>query len=99
MVEASRLGGVKERDFVLYKEERVGAVVSTALSNDSRAVRIHLNILSRYADLVRTNSVFWTASGISADLGLTGLHATPNPWSRCSGAAWPLRRRTPRERA
>lgn len=74
VVEASRLGGVKEGDFVLYKEERVGSVVSTALSNDSRVVRIHLNILSRYANLVRTNSVFWNASGISADLGLTGLH-------------------------
>jgi paraquat-inducible protein B len=74
VVEAVQSGGVKEGDFVYYKEERVGSVVSTALSNDSRTVRIHLNILSRYAPLVRTNSVFWNASGISANLGLTGLH-------------------------
>jgi paraquat-inducible protein B len=74
VVEAGQLGGVKEGDFVFYKEERVGSVVSAALSNDSRTVRIHLNILSSYAPLVRTNSVFWNASGISADLGLTGLH-------------------------
>lgn len=74
VVEAVRLDGVKAGDFVLYKEDRVGSVVSTALSNDSRSVRVHLNILSRYAPLVRTNSVFWNASGIRANLGLTGLH-------------------------
>jgi hypothetical protein len=33
-----------------------------------------VNIQSRYASLVRTNSVFWNSSGISADLGLSGLH-------------------------
>ena len=74
VVEAVQSGGVKAGDFVYYKEVRVGSVVSTALSNDSRRVRMHLNILSRYASMVRTNSVFWNASGISADLGLTGLH-------------------------
>jgi hypothetical protein len=65
---------VKPGDFVLYREERVGAVVSHSLSTDSRTVRIHLNILSRYASLVRSNSVFWNAGGVTADLGLTGLH-------------------------
>jgi paraquat-inducible protein B len=74
VVEAVQTGGVKEGDFVYYKEVRVGSVISTALSNDSRSVRIHLNILSSYAPLVRSNSVFWNASGISANLGLSGLH-------------------------
>jgi paraquat-inducible protein B len=74
VVEAPALGGVKPGDFVLYREERVGAVVSHSLSTDSRTVRIHLNILSRYATLVRNNSVFWNAGGVTADLGLTGLH-------------------------
>lgn len=73
VLEAALLGGVKGNDFVLYKEEKVGAVVSSALSNDSRTSRIHLNILPRYAMLVRDNSVFWNASGISASVGLTGL--------------------------
>jgi paraquat-inducible protein B len=74
VVEAPALGGVKPGDFVLYREERVGAVVSQSLATDSRSVRIHLNILSRYASLVRSNSVFWNAGGVTADLGLTGLH-------------------------
>jgi hypothetical protein len=49
-------------------------VISQELTTDSRKLRLHLNIQSRYRTLVRSNSVFWNASGISADLGLTGLH-------------------------
>jgi paraquat-inducible protein B len=74
VVEAPQLGGLKEGNHVFYKEMPVGSVVSTALSSDSRTVRVHLNIQWRYAPLVRTNSVFWNAGGITANLGLTGLH-------------------------
>ncbi len=74
VVEGPQLGGLKRGDFVYYREERVGAVVSQALSTDSRSVRVHLNIRSPYATLVRDNSVFWNASGISADMGLRGIH-------------------------
>jgi paraquat-inducible protein B len=74
VVEASQLGGMKPGTPVTYREERVGAVVSHSLATDSRSVRVHLNILSRYATLVRSNSVFWNAGGISANLGLSGLH-------------------------
>jgi paraquat-inducible protein B len=74
VVEGPQLGGLKRGDFVYYREERVGAVVSHALATNSRGVRVHLNIRSPYATLVRDNSVFWNASGISADMGLRGLH-------------------------
>jgi paraquat-inducible protein B len=74
IVEAPELGGLKVSDRVYYREEPVGAVVSHALSSDRSRVRVHLNIKSAYASLVRTSSVFWNASGISADLGLKGLH-------------------------
>ena len=74
VVEAPELGGLKVGDRVYYREEPVGAVVSHGLSADHGTVRVHLNIQSGYASLVRSNSVFWNASGISADLGLTGLH-------------------------
>jgi hypothetical protein len=49
-------------------------VVAHSLATDSRRVRVHLNIQSPYASLVRSNSVFWNASGISANLGLKGFH-------------------------
>jgi paraquat-inducible protein B len=74
VVEAPHLGGVQVGDPVSYREMTVGAVISQELTPDSRRLRLHLNIENRYAPLVRSNTVFWNASGISADLGLTGLH-------------------------
>ncbi|MEO1936575.1 MAG: MlaD family protein [Myxococcales bacterium] len=73
IVEAPELGSVKVGDRVYYREEPVGAVVSHGLSADHSRVRMHLNIQNRYASLVRNNSEFWNASGISANLGLKGL--------------------------
>jgi len=72
-LEGEHLGSVATGDWVYYRETRVGAVVSQELSKDSRHIRLVLNIQPRYATLVRSNSVFWNASGISANLGLHGL--------------------------
>jgi paraquat-inducible protein B len=74
IVETPQLGGLKDGDPVYYREVRVGSVNSHELSRDSKFVRAHLNIQNRYAPLVGSNSVFWNASGISANLGLTGIH-------------------------
>jgi paraquat-inducible protein B len=74
VLEAPTRGSVKTGDAVLYREEQVGQVVSHALHDDGRSVGILVAIESRYAPLVRANTIFWNASGISADLGLTGLH-------------------------
>jgi paraquat-inducible protein B len=73
VVEAPERGSLKVGDRVYYREEPVGAVVSHGLSADHSRVRVHLNIQSQYASLVRNNSEFWNASGISAKLGLKGL--------------------------
>jgi paraquat-inducible protein B len=74
VVEAHHLGGAKVGDPVSYRELTVGEVISQELTTDSRKLRLHLNIQNRYRNLVRSNSKFWNASGITADLGLTGLH-------------------------
>ncbi len=74
VLEAGALGSVSAGNPVYYREVPVGSVVSHELSKDGRRVRIKINIETRYASLVRSNSVFWNASGISADLGLHGLH-------------------------
>lgn len=73
VVEADRLGSLKDGDPVYYREEQVGTVVHHALHPDARTVGILLSIDYRYNELVRANTVFWNASGISAKLGLTGL--------------------------
>jgi len=74
VLETGALGGVAAGNPVYYREVPVGAVVSHELSKDGSRVRIQVNIQRRYAKLVRSNSVFWNAGGISANLGLTGLH-------------------------
>jgi len=73
VLEAGSLGGVADGNAVYYREIPVGAVVSHELSKDGSRVRVTVNIEPRHASLVRSNSVFWNSSGISADLGLHGL--------------------------
>lgn len=74
VLEAPRLGSIEVGDSVYYRGEAVGQVVSHGLHDDARSVGIVVAIASRYAPLVRANSVFWDASGISANFGLSGLH-------------------------
>ena len=74
VVEATRLGSLKTGDAVYYREEQVGQILSHQLHDDARTIGVLLHIDDPYGRLVRTNTVFWNASGISADLGLTGLH-------------------------
>ena len=74
VLQAPTRGSVKPGDPVLYREETVGRVVSHALNDDARSVGILVAIENRYASLVRAKTVFWNASGISADLGFTGVH-------------------------
>ena len=74
VVEAAQINAIAAGNPVLYRGDKVGVVVDYGLRDDGRSVGITVAIARRYAPLVRTNSVFWNASGISADLGLTGLH-------------------------
>lgn len=74
MLETGSLGGVALGDPIYYRGLTVGSVLSHALSKDGSKVRIRVNVEPLYAHLVRSNSVFWNAGGITADLGLRGLH-------------------------
>jgi len=71
---ARDLGSVQDGDAVLYRGVPVGRVLRSELADDARHVEVSLQIDSQFAALVRTNSVFWNASGASADFGLSGLH-------------------------
>jgi len=73
VAEADRLGSLKDGDPVYYRETLVGRVVHHALHPNAKTVGILLAIDYRYNELVRANTVFWNASGISAHLGLGGL--------------------------
>jgi paraquat-inducible protein B len=70
VLEASVLGSVKTDDPVLYREFQVGRVRDIHLSNDADQVRIIVGIKQRYAPLIKSNTVFWNASGLHASFGL-----------------------------
>jgi len=67
-----QLGSLKPGAPVLYRQYKVGEVVATKLAPDATAVLITILINSPYDKLVRTNTVFWNASGIDMKVGLLG---------------------------
>lgn len=69
---ASRLGSVKVGDPVYYRQIKVGEVVGYELADTSDQILIHLSIRERFRPLLRENSQFWHASGISMDINLFG---------------------------
>ena len=73
VLESFEVGSVKAGDAIYYREAKVGEIGKHELSADARTVRIHARIEPQYATLVRSNSRFWNASGISAHFGLGGL--------------------------
>lgn len=67
-----QLGSLKPGSPILYRQFRVGEVVDTELAGDATAVRVKILINSPYDKLVRSDSVFWNASGIAMKVGLLG---------------------------
>jgi len=55
---------------VYYRGMEVGSVRYFVLGKDSTAVNIHVLIETNFESLVRTDSKFWNAGGISAHFGL-----------------------------
>jgi paraquat-inducible protein B len=58
---------------VFYRGMEVGLVEYLSLNTDSTLVDAHILIKSKFADLIRINTVFWNAGGINVDLRLLGL--------------------------
>ncbi|BFM20041.1 PqiB family protein [Gilvimarinus japonicus] len=68
-LEAPSLASIKAGRSVFYREIPVGTVTGFELDESARHVNIYLHIDPRYAPLVKTNSVFWNATGINFDFG------------------------------
>ena len=67
---ADQLGAVKEGDKVYYRKVAVGRISGFELTGAGDKVVIHAEIAPQYAHLVRKNSVYWNAGGISIHGGL-----------------------------
>jgi paraquat-inducible protein B len=74
VLEGRSLGSIRSGEPVLYHGVEVGTVLSYELKQDAATIGILVGIEPQYAALVRTNSVFWNASGIDVDVGLSGIH-------------------------
>lgn len=74
VLEAKGLGSLRPGEPVLYHGVQVGSILDVELKEDAAKIGVLIGIEPQYARLVRTKSVFWNASGITADLGLTGIH-------------------------
>ena len=69
-LEAERLGSIKPDDPVYYRQVKVGKITHCRLSQNATSVSVGVEIESRYAPLVRSDSRFWKASGIDVSFGL-----------------------------
>jgi len=72
-LEADTLGSLNKGSPVFYRQIQVGHVKSYHLSIKENAIKIQVFIKPEYSTLVRKDSRFWNASGISVDASLSGL--------------------------
>jgi paraquat-inducible protein B len=70
VVRTGQLGSLQRHSPVYYRGVEVGVVQDATLTPDATAVHVHVLIRQAYAPLVRANSVFWNASGVSVSGGL-----------------------------
>jgi len=73
MLFAQQRGSIRKGAPVLYRQVRVGTVLSVALASDSSAVEARVHIESAFRQLVRPESKFWDSSGVEAEAKITGF--------------------------
>lgn len=56
-----------------YRRIRVGSVLSVALASDGRTVEVAARVRQEYAGLIRPDTRFWDAGGLTLDVGLSGV--------------------------
>jgi paraquat-inducible protein B len=61
---------------VYYRGVEVGQVSYFGLSDTAQQINVHLLIETNYANLVRVDSKFWNAGGLSVRLKLLGINVT-----------------------
>ncbi len=72
ILESEERGSVSEGTPLLYRDIQVGQVIKVALGALADRVLITVQIEQKYRHLIRANSVFWNASGLNVDIGITG---------------------------
>ncbi len=70
ILEADRLGSLKQGSPIYYRQVKIGRVTGSQLSDDARKVFIHVNIVPPYNQLVYSGTHFWNTSGVRVRAGL-----------------------------
>ncbi len=68
-----RLGSIDRGSLVHYQGIAAGEVLGYEMANDYRSVLIHAFVKPPFDRLVRSNTRFWTASGIDLSMGPDGM--------------------------
>ncbi|MDF1582466.1 MAG: MlaD family protein [Methyloprofundus sp.] len=72
VLQTPRLGSIKVGNSVAYRQMNVGEVRGFRLSSNATQVLIDIYIAPQYAPLIKNNTKFWNASGVSIDFGWIG---------------------------
>ncbi|MDR9828667.1 MlaD family protein [Vibrio sp. FNV 38] len=71
-LQSEKRGSVQVGTPITYRDMQVGSVVGVSLGEFADRVMTTITIEPEYRYLVRSNSVFWNASGLDVSIGLTG---------------------------
>ncbi len=72
-MEADELGSLQVGSPIYFRKIKVGELHGHSFSDDKKGVLVHAYIEKEYAPLVTENTMFWDASGISVEAGLSGV--------------------------
>jgi paraquat-inducible protein B len=72
VLQSDRLGAVSPGAPVFYREVKVGVVETSKLDHDAATVLIRIRVKTPFINLVRTNTRFWNAGGMTFKMSLLG---------------------------
>ncbi len=72
VLQSERLGAMTPGAPVFYREVKVGVVETSKLDEDAATVLIRIRVRTPFVNLVRTNTRFWNAGGVSFKMSLLG---------------------------
>lgn len=73
ILESPQRGSMHAGAPVLYRQMRVGTLLSVGLSGDGATIEARAHIEQPYAALIRPSTKFWDSGGLKAKVGLTGV--------------------------
>lgn len=73
------ISGITQSTPVYYRGIIVGAVSNIQFAPNAIAVLIDVVVKNEFANLIRTNTKFWSVSGLDLDVGFTGVSMNIGP--------------------